>query len=417
MSELDTCRRQIKEWEKTFAAETGRPPSRSDIKANGDIHKAYKRYRLLKSEAQKAELKPSERITNDFVDIVLTDDSDVEPVEPALNAELGPTPQANGKVLSLFDNLPSPPESSPLKNRGSLLGLRHVEFGIVPSLEIGRLPVKGLLLLPKKDTDDFEFKTPTKPAKALTLSNVTPLRSSATLSSRLHNAALPGTPKDIVGAETPQYLGEINSRFSFNYSSPSKPGGEGNVSVENSPSKALLRTPTKPSVTFQVSPSPLKSQRMFLFGGTKRVSALFTELQGIIKNETYEAERLAIEQELRENEESEKDEEPEDEQMAKRRRKAKTQKRTRRRHKMKPLLSAAEGDAFEGKDVHAEIEKLKSVNHMEGEESSETEDDEELPVVTRKAPSTKFTPVSKNFKRLKINDPRSKRFRKHMKRR
>lgn len=422
MSELEICRRQIKEWEKSFAAEYGRPPSKPDIKVHTAIRKAYKRYQILKSKAQKSEeVKITAGKTSDLVDVVLTDDSDAETLEPTINAELGPTPQANGKVLSLFDMIPSPPESSPSKGRGLQSSMGLLGFDSIPSLQVDDLPIKREQFLSptrrgKANGSEIEFKTPTKAAKPISLSNLTPSRSSAGLSTRLRSegAGISVTGHGS-GLETPLYLGKVNSRFSFDDSLASS---RAHTNVDSSPSKTLLKTPSKPAISFQVSPSPLKSQRILLLGGVKRVSTLFNELQSLVRDETFEAQKLEIENEyITATNDNDKEVEQEDESMTKKRRRAKTQKRTTRRVKMKPIVSEAEQDTFEGKDVHEEIQKL---NEGIGEDISESEldsgEDESLPIVTR-PPSTKFTPVSNNFKRLKINDPRSKRFKQRMRRR
>ncbi|WPK23976.1 hypothetical protein PUMCH_001228 [Australozyma saopauloensis] len=426
MSELEQCRSEIKVWEKSFAAEFDRLPTKADIKANSAIRKAYKRYQSLKSRALKTEESKINAIPeSSLFNFVFSDDSDVESLEPTFNAELGPTPQANGKVLSLFDVIPSPPESSPLKSRLFDLAKSSTEFGQVPILrQIGDLPFKlSQFLSPsKKKGDALTFKTPTKAVKPLTFSSLTPSRSSASLSSRLQMAAQ-SSPKarknSFEGSETPLYLGKVNSRFSMESLSPYKNALSQSPSLEASPTKALHQTPTKPAMKFQVSPSPLKTQRVLLLGGGKRISTLFNELQNLAKDESLEVQKLEIERELQIQEEDVLSlEEEEDERMKIRRRKAKTQKRTTRRYKMKPR---AENDAegFDGKDVHAEIAKLNDVTHQDSEEEEESNSDDEntLPAKAKRPPSTTLRPISNNYKRLKINDPRTKRFKQRMRRR
>lgn len=429
MSEIDICRRQIKDWERAFAVDSGRPPSKADIKANTVIRKAYKRYQQLKGKAKKPEQsKLIAKETNDLVNVVFSDDSDVEPIEPAHNAELGPTPQANGKVLSLFDMVPSPPESSPLKTRN--LGIPEAQLPkdlehYLSTYQINDLPVKKASMSPIKNlSSDSIFKTPTKAVKPLSFSNLTPSRSSVSISTRLQMAAQQSPNKSASGLETPLYLGKVNSRFSFDAGSPTK------LKEEKSPTKATtysgspLKTPLHSSINFQVSPSPLKSQRILSFGSGKRVSTLFNELQNIVKDETYEAQKLELEEELL-NQEADEDESnnAEDEYMNRKRRKAKTQKRTTRRWKMKPREDGLTDEVFDGKDVHEELRKISEINQKEliGTITSEdeSESDEELPerLVNKKPASTKFVPVSNNFKRLKINDPRAKKFKQRMKRR
>lgn len=411
MSELESCRRRIKEWERGFTAEIGRLPSKRDIKADVEIRKAYKRYQLLKSKANKSkEVQIEENV--DSVNISLTDESDIEPLEPAQNAELGPTPQANGKVLSIFDIIPSPPESSPVSSHkpNSNRAMEGLEHELLH--QAGDLPNKRLNESPRKQKSNNLFKTPTKAVKPVLFPNLTPSRSSDSLSSRLRMAALQNTPKtEASGSETPFYLGKANSRFTFDEASPAKSRRSKALPAQ----KLEPGTPTRTTISFQVSPSPLKLQRVILFGGAKRVSTLFSELQNLLKDEAYESEKLKIEAELCQNEEKKHIEESEDGIKAESRRKAKTQKRTTRRWKMKPKEDGSAEDTFEGKDVHEELAKMNEKGLLD-DELSKQKSDEEPPQVVKRAPSSVFKPISNNFKRLKINDPRTKKFKQRKRR-
>lgn len=441
MTELDICRRQIKDWEKSFAAQSGHPPSKADIKANTSIRKAYKRYHYLKTKATKSTNTDKPKVDKEAIpDPVespltalnaLSDDSDAEHLEPMHNAELGPTPQANGKVLSIFDMISSPPESSPLKRRQLLpfesVALSPIKAALHPKGD--NAEKKEIFTSPSKNTnEDFEFKTPTKAVKELNFSNLTPSRSSASLSSRLKMVAQ-DSPQKATGSETPLYLGKVNSRFSFETSSPMKASGRINLTQEvDHPVRpsALLATPTKVATAFQLSPSPLKSQRILLLGSQKPVSTLLSELQNLAKNDAYEVQRLEMEEELRaQGEQVLQNKEPEEAQeenffLKQKRKKAKTQKRTTRRHKMKPREDDTGEDTFKDKDVHEELQRLENFHSDQETSSDDTDsDDDNLPIgfSAKKVSSTKFQPVSNNFKRLKINDPRSKKFKQRMGRR
>lgn len=391
-------KRRIKEWEKRFHAEHGRVPSKADCKADEQIWKAYKTYNQMKLRAQKPDKEntsaKSDKGATVHIDVALTEDEE-EHVELVKNAELGPTPQANGKVLSIFDMVLSPPESSPLKQRGA-----------------------GLFVSPSKPALG-EFKTPTKAVKKLGFADLTPSRAGKpSIMLRLEQASSPRavTPKSVqkeAVVETPFYLGKVNNKFLF------REDGPGDV-------PSLPSTPTRsPSaVNFQVSPSPLKSQRFLSFGPAKKVSDLFLDYQSMTMDEDFEAQRLELEKELEEQKAEDakvKVEQPEPSRFMKKRKKTLTQKRTTRRWKIKPKQGEA-GDAFEGKDVHAEIEKLQAQQRDNLEEymgsGSESEESEEEEFVAPKRPaSTKINPVSNNFQRLKINDPRAKKFKQRMKRR
>ncbi|KAF7998707.1 hypothetical protein HF325_006891 [Metschnikowia pulcherrima] len=91
--------------------------------------------------------------------------------------------------------------------------------------------------------------------------------------------------------------------------------------------------------------------------------------------------------------------------------------------KIKPRKDGEAPDSFDGKDVHEEMQKLDTADRLDlaryiDDEESEEEESEEEEVVARKTPaSTKLHSISNNYQRLKINDPRSKKFKQGMKRR
>lgn len=424
-------KRKIKEWEKSFQSENGRLPSKNDVKANKDIRWAYKTYNQLKekvkqartdqskgeidqevsgsskhsdsSKSEKLPPQPEYRPLNVSID---TDDelSETEAEMPVANAEFGPTPQANGKVLSIFDMVLSPPESSPLKLKQQ------------PHFQLS--PVKMRM-------ESQVFKTPTKAVKKIEYADLTPSKSSGgkpSLMAQLRQASSPQKPnvkaepatptKNSSGplVETPFYLGKVNNKFLFN-------------ELSESPVADIFTTPTKPSNnTFQVSPSPLKPQRMFSL--TRLVSEIFNDNKNI-DFEELEAQKLEIERDL-DIIEDEEEENPSEQVPFTRKRKAITQKRTTRRWKIKPNANLGTEDAFEGKDVHEEIKKLDDDERKAAEAyANGTEihdDDEEDPNLVKLVPRTaktgkKLKPISDNFKRHKINDPRTKKFKQRMRRR
>lgn len=451
--QLLECKRRIKEWEKQFLLENNKQPSKSDVKANKDIHRAYKTYNHLKekikrraardsaSESKKSGQDVSIDTSVDVqlepvvrgISVSLTDDEmDNDPftmAETAANAELGPTPQANGKVLSIFDMIMSPPDSSPLKQKKSL---GHQQSSPVkPRGDFGM----GLI-----------FKTPTNAAKRIQFTDLTPSRASngkPSIMAKLRQASSPlksgsispekglstPTKKDTEPvAETPFYLGKVNNKFLFNE----------NPSV-SSPFNNILTTPTKAPAasTFQVSPSPLKLQRVVSFGATRSVSEIFKSFESL-DDEDFEAQKLEIEREFQVNEEEESVLKKETEEVPNpRKRKAITQKRTTRRWKIKPNSHLDNEDALEGKNIHEEIERLEAeerishTKYMEGskkqevqlhdEEEEEEEDDDDEPApsvpIVSKSTNKKLKPISNNFQRLKINDPRTKKFKQRMRRR
>lgn len=436
---------RIKSWEKSFRTETGRLPSKNDVKADKEIYNAYKTYNHLKSKQAKDEKRDKKDVLNEsdkqnesknaeledtLIDIVSgtfdVDQSDDETPKPALSGGLGPTPQANGKVLSLFDMM-SPPQSSPSKQ-----------------------DPKAAFVAPKSSPVTQDFKTPTKAVKRLDFSDLTPSVKNLTkkaLTEQLRQAESPqratvsisGTVDQQSPVATPFYLNKISKKFSFK-----------DEDVETLPSKSLAEpsTPSRAttSVDFLISPSPLKSERFLSFGTKKKISDLFNETKDLkidIELKLQFDKELEL---LQQAELEEEQEEPEENEIPNPRRKRQriTQKRTTRRWKIKPREVTDDQSTMDGKDVQEEVRKLNDQQHQElatyvgngdrasnevvtdeDTESSEEEDGSDIDDETFLKPkSTNYTlsqqklkPISNNFQRLKINDPRSKRFKQRMRRR
>lgn len=441
-------KKRIKEWEKLFLAENGKLPSKSDVKANKDIRKSYKTYNYLKEKlkkqtdngagndkykalealevSSKSPQLPQEpqllEISMDFTDDDLDGEDADSMAHTIANAEFGPTPQANGKVLSIFDMILSPPDSSPLKLK-------------TPFIDHQSSPVKA----GPGSAPQHMFRTPTKAARKIQFTDLTPSRASSGKSSimaKLRQASSPRKADEPAPGEefttptkayvdnimeTPFYLGKVNNKFLFKDSNTSPVGN-------------ILTTPTKasPSGTFQVSPSPLKPERIISFGSTRSVSEIFNAIPQL-DFEEFEAQKLEIEKELQQNNEKTSSIDKLTEHIPQtRKRKVLTQKRTTRRWKMKPNAPIDYEDAFEGKNIHDEIKKLDEderkcfAEYMEGQKSNdegleEDEDGDEEELAPRSAHvntnSKKLKPISNNFQRLKINDPRTKRFKQRMRRR
>lgn len=398
---------RIKEWEKQFAAEHGRKPSKSDIKAEPEIYGAYKAYNLMKSgKTEKRSKKGDPQVNDRLLPIVqpeipkypsfdfaglLTDDEEKVDKNPVPNAELGPTPQANGKVLSIFDMVLSPPESSPLKMRS-----------------------KALHSSPLKQ--EQVFKTPTKAPRKLQFTDLTPSAGGKSIFEKLQQESMVAEVAVEPIVETPFYLGKVNNKFLFQEVSQSK------AEEPSTPTRAL----SSPVINFQVSPSPLKSQRFLSFGSNKKVSDIFNDYKSL---QIDEALKIEIENEfLSEPEDDELPlEAPSNVTVFSRKRKRITQKRTTRNWKIKPKSDGQDEDTFNGKNVHDEIKKInemeqqKMADYIEGveKEEEETDDDEvySRPVSIPQKPGKKPKTLSDNYQRLKINDPRLKRFKQRMKRR
>lgn len=425
---------RIKQWEKLFFSDHGRIPGKADVKANKDIRKAYKTYNYLKEKAKQQNLTkplekeskldenanqeickphfPSETSLHKVLDVSidLSEDEEEDMEEALANAELGPTPQANGKVMSIFDMIMSPPDSSPLKQKN--------------------LPLSHFSSPTKVTIAQQEFKTPTRAALRILFADLTPSRGSQgkpSIMAKLREASSPQkqgviepvstpTKRAETVVETPFYLGKINNKFLFLDRPSGIPASE-------------ITTPSKaPATAFPTSPSPLKLQRMVSFGSTRSVSDIFNDNRSI-NIEEFADQKIELEKELQLMEEEHSDNELEPLPQS-RKRKVLTQKRTTRRWKIKPNSQLDKEDAFEGKDIHDELRKLDETErknyalYMEGGkkvveeeeiEEEEEDDEEELPMAKKVPTSTgKLKPISNNFQRLKINDPRSKRFKQRM---
>lgn len=366
MSELVDLRKEIKAWEHSFQKQHGRVPLREDIKQNNVISNLYKQYRDLKKGPTKApELPKKTRID---VQIGDSDEdgsgSDVEGVtNVAVGIQLGPTPQANGKILSLFDTRMTPPESSPLRSKQKTLQVKEEEI-----------------------LDDKVFKTPTKKRIVDINAQLQAAAHQTTLFIIKSSPNVLPVPSPV--KQTPRYM----SRNMF-------------MATEYGPV-----TPSKPTQVFEVSPSPLKPQRLFSYG-TKRLADIFNEVQSIKENIFVPKESSdPVSDEEADGEES--NEGP-------KHKKAKTQKRTTRRWKIKPRPEAENESSLEKKDLHEAIQNIDEKLQRSHERYLNSEDegsDSEPKKIAPQALGKKIKPVSMNYQRLKINDPRAKAFKRRMRR-
>lgn len=332
---MDGLKRQIKQWEHAFERQHGRPPASADIKREASTRQLYRDYKALRAA-------PTAPATAPAAPAAPAASPPPSPQLIRASAELGPTPQAHGKVLSIFDVKVTPPQSSPLR--------------------------KG------------EFKTPTKTARL----EVTPARTPA--GSPMKRSLL---AQLTAVEETPRYMRPEPS------------------------------TPTRPRTAFQVSPSPLKVHRG---GGT--MAALYREYQAI-KEEAFDAESS--------QDDAEAPEAPEAPEGALKRKRG-TQKRTTRNWKMKPKQQPAAADPLLKRDIHKVLLTLGAGAHADADAGADADadadatsdadydSDEELLRQKQQAAATvaaqkgKVKPLSQNYQRAKINDPRAKAFKQRMRR-
>lgn len=444
-------KQSIKEWEHAFQRSNNRIPSRLDIKIDPKIYELYKTYKTLKSRTNgvdKVDNKKALESSNAGIDInILESQSDIEDVEEFnmestesdnrqlknQDTELGPTPQANGKVLSILDIRLTPPDSSPLKSK---IGSKNTD---VYNNQIEQAP---------EDT----FKTPTKTrVDKISLLELTPTNNrgsrNRSLTQKLEQASYVKntrteihTPqKDIKSLlnnmETPQYLAKVNNKFDFDMDDLND---NDNQIAENlstsSPAKKISSiqsnildpiTPTKlpAPLNFQVSPSPLKPHRLFSFGNNRKLSEIFNDYKNI-----REDPELATSIENVENDNNSQDsDEVIDKSLSSSapKRKRITQKRTTRRWKIKPNAEESKEDILKNVNIHDEVKRLDNealqslvdymkVDDMHEEDSTSSDDEYVLQDPNHKDMKGKVKPVRLNYQRLKINDPRIKKFKKRM---
>lgn len=428
--ELLVLKKQIKEWEHDFQKKNGRVASKGDIKQVPATYQLYKRYKELRKNKEgdkhiemgvrgHEDEEASEE--NIFREASTNSESDGAAgmgngISAMRFTELGPTPQANGKVLSIFDmKLVSmtPPESSPLKGRGKV-GDSLKETGI---------------------RNEPDFKTPTKNRiQRLELLKLTPTRQTPSKGSLLDRLNETTTTTSLF--ETPLYISKHNKNFDFSeiheesedFGSPTK-----RKSINSLPMKLPMKIPnfsipTTPkqetNTTFQVSPSPLKVHRFLSFGENK-MSTLFNDYQLIKKeNQINQTETQRTDEGGEANIEN-GDDFSEESKENPRKRKRVTQKRTTRNWKMKPRVDLSKAvDSLEGKDVHEMVKKLDGDTISDASESEESEYDSDEELLKQKERSLaiiesqkgKIKPLSSNYQRSKINDPRSKAFKRRMRR-
>ncbi|ODV73598.1 Sld2p CYBJADRAFT_167628 [Cyberlindnera jadinii NRRL Y-1542] len=164
--ERSVLKLEIKSWEKQFKAREGRNPTRDDIKKNLDVAAKYKLYNSLKQQCNRQPLSPVKRQRQSHNGQLQTPEK-TSPDAPRRSQDadtgisprveqLGPTPQLNGRVMSIFDVITSP-YRTPTK-------CRTVNVLSTPSR---RLDLESTL---QEETggDEVETKTPQKVVRTLT---------------------------------------------------------------------------------------------------------------------------------------------------------------------------------------------------------------------------------------------------------
>ncbi|MCP8717702.1 MAG: hypothetical protein M5F18_00180 [Asgard group archaeon] len=352
--EVIEIKQKIKEWEYSFREKHNKPPSKSDIKENSEIHKLYSLYRAIKQGKQPKQTSKSDPAPESPIKKNVFDSKE----------ELGPTPQANGRVMSIFDFKLTPPESSPLKKKST-------------NTSIFSSPQKMSMPPPDSPVKRITTETPTK--------------------NRIRSFATPTKPRSI-----------DFSMFSPGYRN-------------QNPLTPLSGLNNSTVVDFQVSPSPLKPLR----GIGKKLADLYKSAIEEAENlETNEFDEEVIEEEAAHHEEHGVGEDSEDEDNKENRKgfkRKKTQKRQTKRVKMAPR-PVLENSSLDDVNIQEKVSKMEEEErkHIEAYINSDEEYDieDEVNSLVPESPIKKTRkPIANNYQRLKINDPRAKRFKQRMRRR
>lgn len=373
--ELTEVKQKIKEWEYSFKKQHGRIPSKQDVKDNPEVHKLYSLYKSSKQPSS-----TSSRPTNEKPKLKRQQQHD-QTYNPPLSpkGELGPTPQANGKVLSIFDFRLTPPESSPLKRKSIQSNITETHLHQLPP---PRSPMKPILIQTptKPKSNGLLFKTPTK-TRTLTF-------------------------------ETPSYL---TSRKHQQLPPPSS----ASVEFVSSPKTPIFGRVEMPE--FQVSPSPLKTHR---FLGKKLADVYNDSVEDMGK--FGDEVGMDMEMGVIEEDESEDNEDmnvEEDGEVARLFKKPKTQKRLTRRVKIAPRPMMEE-NGFVPTDIQKEVSALDEKErhdlaaYINSDEEEEDDEEDDVMIGTSASPIKRGRkPISANYKRMKINDPRTRNFKRRMARR
>ena len=136
---MDGLKRQIKQWEHAFERQHGRPPASADIKREASTRQLYRDYKALRAA-------PTAPATAPAAPAAPAASPPPSPQLIRASAELGPTPQAHGKVLSIFDVKVTPPQSSPLRKGKFKTPTKAARLDVTPARTPAGSPMKRSLL-------------------------------------------------------------------------------------------------------------------------------------------------------------------------------------------------------------------------------------------------------------------------------
>ncbi|KAG9941598.1 hypothetical protein KCU85_g9514, partial [Aureobasidium melanogenum] len=215
---MQTLRVELKTWEKQFSVQHGgKRPSRDDIKNNVEIAAKYREYDRLRrpSTKQTESTKPEKPLhatprkarpvaatpqkpNSQFLvpSIPLQEEEvELEPTPAAVRMHLGPTPQKDGHILSLFDDL----SSTASKASRTALASIEANANFTPSK-----PAQPLFGNNESPPENVHDRTPASSSKRFLLDSfvsTTPLKRKREDDEPTH-----ATPSSAKGLSTPAFL-------------------------------------------------------------------------------------------------------------------------------------------------------------------------------------------------------------------
>ncbi|KAI4851479.1 hypothetical protein E4T44_02106 [Aureobasidium sp. EXF-8845] len=227
---IQTLRLELKAWEKQYSVQHGGKPSREDIKNNVEIAAKYREYDKLrrpttkKLESQQVHPAKLDHATpRKAVTIAATpqksnsqflvpnipslqeEEAELEPTPAAVRMHLGPTPQKDGHILSLFDDLSST-ASKPSRTALASIG---ANANFTPSK-----PSQLLFADNESPPENVHDRTPVSSSKRFLLDSfvsTTPLKRKREDEEPAH-----ATPSSAKGLSTPAFLRRTSNMLIMN---------------------------------------------------------------------------------------------------------------------------------------------------------------------------------------------------------
>ncbi|KAI4748438.1 hypothetical protein E4T50_01238 [Aureobasidium sp. EXF-12298] len=217
---IQALRLELKTWEKQFSVQNGgKRPSREDIKNNVEIAARYREYDKLRRPTTKkpesqhinpakphhatprnaAPAATPQKANSQFlipnIALLQEEEAELEPTPAAVRMHLGPTPQKDGQILSLFDDL----SSTASKPSRTALASIEANANFTPSK-----PSQLLFAENESPPENVHDRTPASSSKRFLLDSfvsTTPLKRKREDEEPIH-----ATPSSAKGLSTPAFL-------------------------------------------------------------------------------------------------------------------------------------------------------------------------------------------------------------------